>query len=234
MLKECAVARPRPEGKSYLRMAFGQLGTTLKQVRRFKELAKFLLVFLVYNDAVTTVIIFAAAFAKDTLDFTTPENLKLLLVLQVFAAPGALGFGFLAERIGAKRTILITLAIWIGVCAGACAVQTKPQFVAVAIFAGLALGAVQSVSRTLVGLFCPPGRSAEIMGFKAVCGKFASALGPLVFGLVSWATGSQRAAVATIGCMFLFSFFALMFGVDEQAGIAAAREAPAGESEVPS
>ena len=205
-------------------MGFRQLLTTLRHVKRYKELAIFLLIFLVYNDGVTTVVAFTAPYAKRTLAFTPKSVFLLLIVVNVAAAPGAFAFGFLADRLGAKRTILITLVMWTVVCVAGALAQQQWQFVVVAMVAGLAIGAVQSVSRTLVALFSPPNQSAEIFGLQAVCGKFASMLGPLLFGLVSSATGSQRIAVGMVAVVFAVSFVALWRLVDEQAGIAAAQE----------
>ena len=233
LLRERAVPRPLPPGRGYLSVGFEQFLSTLKHIRRFKELAVFLLIFLVYNDGVTTVIAFTAPYAKQTLAFAPKSIFVLLLIVNVAAAPGALIFGLIADRIGAKRTILVSLAIWAAVCAAAAMVQQHWQFELVAVVAGLAIGAVQSVSRTLVGLFTPPGKGGEFFGFQAVCGKFASMLGPLVFGLVSSATGSQRIAVGLVAGIFVVSFLALHWLVDEQAGIAAAERAAVAENGSP-
>ena len=223
-LKERAKPKALPEGESCLSMGFGRLLSTLKRVKQYRELAKFLVIFLIYNDAMTTVIVFCARYADKTFDFTMKENLGLLLLVNLFAAPGVYAFGLVADRIGSKRTILITLVVWTAVaCLGGIA-RTKLQFAMVAVVAGLAMGAVQSVSRTLVGLFSPRSRSAEFFGFKAVCGKFAAVLGPWIFGEVSAATGSQRIAVLMVAGIFAVSFVALWLFVDEKAGIAAARE----------
>ncbi len=222
ILKERAKPQPLPPGQSYLGVGWGRMLGTLREIRRFKELAKFLLIFFVYNDAVTTIIAFTSSFADQTLHFTPKEVLTLLIVVNLAAAPGAFAFGWVADRIGSKRTILITLVMWTAVACGGALTQTKAQFWGVALLAGAAIGAVQSVSRTLVGLFSPPGRSGEFFGFQAVCGKFSAVLGPLLFGVVS-STAGQRPAVAMLGGVFVVSFFALWRLVDEQAGIAAAK-----------
>lgn len=224
LLKERAEPRPLPAGQGYLRMGFQQFLSTLKHVRQYKDLAIFLLVFLVYNDGVTTIIAFTAPYAKQTLAFTPKSIFLLLIIVNVAAVPGAFVSGLVADRIGPKKTILVTLVIWTGVCIAAAAAQTQAQFCVVAMVAGLAIGGVQSVSRTLVGLFTPPSKSGEFFGFQAVCGKFASVFGPLLFGLISSGTGSQRVAVAFVACIFAVSFVGLWKLVDEQAGIAAARE----------
>ncbi len=223
-LKERARPKPLPPGRGYLAMGFAQFVSTLREVRRFKELATFLLIFLVYNDGVTTVVAFTSSFASQTLRFSTSEIVYLLIGVNLAAAPGAYLFGLLADRIGSKRTIMITLVMWTVVAFAGAAVQAKWQFWVVSILAGTAIGAVQSVSRTLVGLFSPASRSGEFFGFQAVCGKFAAVLGPLLFGVVSSGTGSQRIAVAMVGGIFAVSFFALWRFVDEHAGIAAAQE----------
>ena len=48
--------------------------------------------------------------------------------------------------------------------------------------AGFALTGVQSVSRTMVSIFSPAGKSAEFYGFFAVAGRTSSFIGPTVYG----------------------------------------------------
>ncbi|HWC73027.1 MAG TPA: MFS transporter, partial [Gemmatimonadales bacterium] len=107
------------------------------------------------------------------------------------------------DRWGAKRVIILTLFLWIGVSISAYFAQTKPTFVAVALTAGLGLGSIQAASRALMASLIPRGKESELFGFYALCGKSSSILGPLVFGGVSYIAGNQRAAVAAIGLFFV-------------------------------
>lgn len=196
----------------------------LRRLWREKALRRFLVSYFFYENAVVTIIVFAVAFAADSLAFTTTENIVLIVVMNVVAAPSAMVFGWIADRIGAKRTLIATILIWLAVVAGAEVAawpglfeveQAKRVFWGVAAGASLAIGAIQATSRAFVGLLAPAGRSGEFYGFMAFAGKGSAVLGPLVFGLVSDAFDSQRAAVASVGVFFLIGL-ALLVGVPEK------------------
>lgn len=221
-LKERAIPRTPPVGQSYIRAGFSMLYDTFREIKKYRELLKFLLAFFLYNDAIATIIAFSAAFAQDTLHFTVKENIILIIVINITAAAGAFLFGFVVDRIGAKRTIGITLLIWIAVVAGAYLAQTKLHFWIIANIAGIAIGSSQSASRSLLGNFSPKEKSAEFFGFEAVCGRFSAIIGPLVFGTISSLTGNQRYAVLSIGFFFVTGLILLQW-VNEQEGIRVAR-----------
>ncbi len=221
ILKERAVPIPLPAKSSYFQEGFRRLVNTFQQIRQYRELLKFLLAFWVYEDAMITIITFTASYADQTLHFTPAENLTLILLVNPAAALGAFVFGYIFDRVGAKKTISWTLILWIIVVIAAYFVQTKSQFWVVALIAGLVLGSTQSASRSLVGLFSPRHHNAEFFGFYAVSGKFSAIIGPLVFGVISSTTQSQRLAVLSIGVFFLLGLILLQW-VDEQKGLEAA------------
>lgn len=181
----------------------------LRDVLGDQQLRRFLLAYFVYFDGVETVIVFSGIFAATTLNFTTPEVIKLFLAVQFSALAGALLLAGPTDRWGAKRVITVTLWLWIGVAVGAYLAQTKLTFVAVAVTAGLGLGSIQAASRALMASLIPRGKESELFGFYALCGKSSSILGPLVFGAVSYLTGTQRAAVAAVGVFFVVGLILL-------------------------
>lgn len=221
-LRERGVKQPLPPGESYLTVGFRRFKRTLTHIRRYKELFKLLIAFLVYNDGVVTVIYFAGLYASGTLNFTTAEFAVLLIVMNVVAAVGAFAFGWIADRIGQKRTIFITLVIWLAAVVLAYFSYSKQSFYVVAAFAGVGMGSCQSVSRSLFALFTPKENAAEFSGFLGIAGKALAFLGPIVFGTVSNATGSQRPAILAIGAFFILGMILLSF-VNEQRGKEAAK-----------
>lgn len=210
----------------YIHVGFVRLQATFREIRRFRELVKFLLAFFIYNDAIDTVFVFSSIYAKVTLHFSMAELALFFVIVQIPAALGAFGFGFLVDRIGAKRSISITLIIWTLVTVGVFFTASKMAFFLISIVASLASGSCQAASRSLVGLFTPRGKSAEFFGFLAVCGKFSAILGPLTFGAISSFTGSQKTAVLSVGFFFLLGLL-LLQTVREEEGISAAKEYPA-------
>jgi MFS transporter, UMF1 family len=219
-LRERSVKKPLPPGQNYLTAGFRQLVHTLRHIRRYSELLKLLAAFLIYNDGVVTVIYFAARYAQDTIGFTADDVVILFIAMNVVAVAGALAFGLLADRIGQKRAIMISLVIWIVAVTLAYFSHSKESFYGVAALAGIGIGSCQSVSRSLVALFTPKENAAEFFGFLGIAGKALAFLGPLVFGSISAATGSQRPAILSIAIFFVVGIVVLAF-VDEEKGKAA-------------
>ncbi|MBL9128649.1 MAG: MFS transporter [Verrucomicrobiales bacterium] len=225
-LRDRSVPQPLPPGRTYLTVGFHQLADTFRNIRRYKELGKLLVAFLVYNDGVVTVIAFAARYATDTIGFTTSDVTVLFIGLNVVALVGALAFGRLADAIGQKRTILISLVLWVVALFVAYFSHSKATFYVVGFLAGLGIGSTQSVTRSLVALFTPKERAAEFYGFLGIAGKALAFLGPLLFGFLSRTTGSQRPALLSIGIFFVVGGILLWF-VDEKAGKAASKSSSA-------
>ena len=96
------------------------------------------------------------------------------------------------------------------------------MFFVVGNLAGLGLGSSQSAARALVGMFSPVEKSAEFFGFWGLFWKLSTAIGPLVFGLLSSGTGNQRLAILVTGLFFVIGMFGLRF-INEKAGIEAAK-----------
>jgi UMF1 family MFS transporter len=217
-------ATPQPVGRGVWREAFRRLASTARQFRQYRDLFAYLVAYLIYTDAINTVIVASAIFANKVLDFTPSDLIIYFLVTQTTAALGAVGFGILADRIGAKRTISFTLLVWIVLAGSAALVQTHAQFYGIGLVAGAVLGANQTASRTLLGRFTPSGRQAEFFGFFSVTGKFAAVIGPIVYGEVTAWSGSQRWAILSMLVFFVIGLVALQM-VDEERGMAAAAAA---------
>jgi UMF1 family MFS transporter len=226
----------------YVKAGFARLAATAASVRQFSEVVRFLCVFFLYYAGLSSVIAFAAIYADRTLGFTQKEMTLLFVLLQLSAAGGAFLFGFIQDRLGAVRTIQITLALWVLTCIGAYACGDggqepvlgawtgKQLFWLVGLFSGLGIGSLQSASRALVGLFAPPEKSAEFYGFWGLSGKAAYMVGPLLFGVISSAAGSQRVAMLSTAAFFVLGFIGMAF-VNEKRGLAAAEAWHAAEME---
>jgi UMF1 family MFS transporter len=223
LLRERAVPQPMRAGQAVWQQGFARLAVTVRQLGHYRDLFAYLIAYLIYTDAINTVIVASAIFANKVLDFSPSDLIIYFLVTQVTAGLGAVGFGILADRIGAKRTITVTLLAWIALAVAAAFVQTHAQFYVIGLLAGAVLGANQSASRTLVGVFTPVGRQAEFFGFFSVTGKFAAVIGPVVYGEVTAWTGSQRWAILSMAVFFTIGLLAFQ-RVDEKRGMAAARQ----------
>ncbi len=221
LLQERANVRPRPP-RGHLRASLRELRQTLRHVRRYRQLTRFLLAFFCYNDAVQTTILVTGLYATKTLGFTASELVTLFMVFQVGAAVGAFAFGFIHDKLGAKRTILVTISLFTVVTAVAISAPSKATFWVLVNIAALGLGAIQSSSRSAVALLSPKHKSGEFFGFMAVSGRFSTVIGPAAFGVISWLTGSQQLALVPTLLLFVIGGV-LLWRVDEVDGRAVAR-----------
>lgn len=227
LLRERAVpfAAPFATWDAQLRDAWLDVWQTLRNLRQFADLRRFLLCSLFYQAGVTAVIILTAVYASQALEFTTQEVLKLVLVVNITAAVGAFLFGHLQDRIGHVRAIALTLAGWIVAILLAWIAHEPPLFWAAANLAGLCLGASQSAGRALVGVLTPPSRLAEFYGFWGLAVKLASIAGPLTYGITTWLTGGDhRRALLFTGSYFVIGLI-LLPGVQAARGRRAALRA---------
>ena len=191
--------------RAYAALGFRRTWQTTRRLRRFPQLMLFVIAFILYMDGVQTVTNIGGAYAADTLDLSSESIIAGFLLVQFVAFGGALGFGWLADRIGAKRGILGGLAIWTAVTVAAVFLpsgETVPFFGLLAIL-GLALGGVSALSRSLYGSMIPEQASAEFFGFFTVFSRVSAIGGPIVFGIVSSVTGSGRPAILSIAAFFL-------------------------------
>jgi UMF1 family MFS transporter len=208
-----------------IRGAFRELRHTFIEVRRYREIVKFLVARLVYNDGLVTVFVFGALYAAGTFGFAESEVLIFGIVLNVVAGLGALGFGFVDDKLGGKNTLLITLAGLTAATALAVAAPSRTWFWVAGVLIGIFVGPNQSASRSLMGRFVPEKHQGEFFGFFAFSGKVTSFMGPMLVAALVIPFG-QRVAVASLLVFFIVGALILMT-VDEKAGIEAARAANA-------
>lgn len=204
-----------------LSQALRQLAGTLRALRAYRQVGRFLVARLVYNDALVTLFAFGGIYAAGTFGFTMEEVLIFGLVLNVASALGAFAFGFVDDRVGGKTTIVLSL-IGLMVATSMALLAPGPGWLwAAGVVIGIFVGPNQSASRSLLGRFAPADRKNEFYGFFALSGKLAAFIGPLLFGIMTQVFRSQRAGVAVILVM-LAAGLALVSTVDERAGVRAA------------
>jgi UMF1 family MFS transporter len=200
------------------------LAATFRDIGRYRDVARFLLARLVFNDGLVTVFAFGGIYAAGTFGMSLTEVIAFGFALNIASGLGAIAFGFLDDKIGGKKTIMLTLVALSTATLLAVWAPTRGWFWAAGILIGIFVGPNQSASRSLLSRFVPESKQAEFFGFFALSGKVTSFMGPLLLGAVTVASGSQRAGVATVVLFFVVGG-ALLTTVDERRGMAAAREA---------
>jgi UMF1 family MFS transporter len=186
------------------------------------DLMRFLACIVCYQAGVGTVIAIAAIYTTEALGFTTADSIKLILVVNVTAAAGALAFGFVQDKLGHRRTLAITLLAWLLALAVLWASQSRAVVWLAANLAGLCLGASQSAGRALVGYLCPLEREAEIFGLWGLAVKLAMIVGPLSYGFVSWVSGGDHRIALLATSLFFVGGLVLLYRVDVERGHRAA------------
>jgi UMF1 family MFS transporter len=185
-----------------IRVGFRELGNTIAHVRQYRVVVMFLFAYWFYIDGVNTIIKMAVDYGT-ALGLDTGALLTALLVTQFVGFPAALLFGWLGNRIGPKRAILIGLVVYCAITVYAYFLDSEREFFALAVAVGLVQGGVQSLSRSLFGRLVPEGKSAEFFGFYNMMGKFATVLGPLLIAIVAALTHNQRASIISLVLLFV-------------------------------
>jgi len=176
-----------------------RLREDISQLRqRHRPLFRYLVSYLLYMDAITTLTAFTAIYARDTIGLSLPQIISLYVISQFTAIPGSYVVGRLADRVGAKPTISGSLCVWLVIMLMGAVARGYSTFVLIALLAGAGTGALQSVSRSFMAQLSPRDREAEFFGFYAVVGRVSAIFGPLLFGAVSSLSGNQRPALASL------------------------------------
>ena len=184
-LPEKAKRKTLPAGENYLSVAFKEVAHTLRTTSRFREMVKFMVAFLLFGSGIAIALEFAAIIGSTLFGLGQELIIVFAIIVQVTNVIGAFGFGLLIDRIGGKSSLIASLLAMIGVVVWLFFNQTQIGFLLIGAAAGIAMAGVQSVSRTLVGLFAPPGHSAEFFGFFTMVGRIAFWVGPVTFGWVA-------------------------------------------------
>lgn len=185
------------------RIAFGNVGHTLANIRSYRMLTLFMVGFLVYNDGVQTVISQASVFAIELLKMGPQELAGVVLMIQFIALPGALAVGWLGDRVGQKPMLMVCLAVWTTILALSFLVTEKWHFWCMAAAAALVLGGTQSVSRAIMALMTPPKHTGEFFGFFNFSGKATSIFGPVFFSVILATTKQPHYALASLLAFFI-------------------------------
>lgn len=195
---------------SALKAGFWQLRDTFREVRHLKTIFLFLFAYWLYIDGVHTVIRMAVDYGI-SIGFESKDLIVALLITQFVGFPSALGFGYIGNKIGARRAIFIAIAVYLSVSIWASFIQNTYEFYMLAIVVGLVQGGIQALSRSYYAKMIPLDKSAEYFGFYNMVGKFAAVFGPLLVGGVGLLVRSMgyssdvasRLGISSISVLFI-------------------------------
>ncbi len=208
-----------------IKAGFDRLRETFKEIRKYGDLFKFLVAFWLYNDGIGTIIKMATTYG-DEIGIDSTSLIIVLLIVQFVGIPFSFAFGWLAKKIGTKKSIYITLGVYSLISIGGYFLSNATHFLILGFAVAMVQGGSQALSRSLYARMVPKSQSAEFFSFFSVSGKFAGIFGPLVFGLVSQLFGNSRLGIISL-IIFFITGGLMLTRVDEKEGIRVAQEADA-------
>jgi UMF1 family MFS transporter len=236
------------DGRSLFKIAVDRLKHTISSVRNFKEFIKFMVALLIYNDGIIAALDFAAIIGAVLFGVKDTELIIFVIIVQVTNVIGSWAYAHIGERFGFKNSLVQSLLLMLLAVGAMMFIDSVTGFFIIGAVAGFAMAGAQSISRTMVSVFAPKGKTAEFYGFFALAGRTSSIIGPGVMGLAAsgisaWlmttlvdakvvAAGSQAAvditekighrfAIVTIVIFLMVGLMLLLFVSEEKGRIEA-------------
>ena len=202
--------------RNALAQSFKRLVETFRHIRQYKGLFLFILAYFFYIDGVGTIIHMATTYG-DTLGLSSTELVIALLATQVVAFPCAILYGRLAKRFGARAMIGVGIVTYLGICVLAFFTSNFWMYLALAVLVATTQGGIQALSRSYFGKLIPNKEQAnEFYGFLDIFGKFATFMGPALFGFTAMVTGQSQFGVLSVMILFLIGGAIFFLGVPKE------------------
>ena len=217
--------RPRSERsfRENLRRGLSSVATTIRNMRQHRNVAIYLATRMIYNDGLNVMLAFGGVYAAGVFHWGVTESAVYGLILSVFAALGGWLGGNLADRIGTRRALQLSLSVmiiaavislgftpdrmffFISYRAGEPAIAlplfgTAPElaYIATVMVIAICLVATYANSRAMLARLAPEARMTEFFGLYALSGEASGFLAPLGVSLATSASGSQQWGMAVI------------------------------------
>jgi len=213
----CRDHNPAPKGTRIAwRRAVSEVAHTLRDARQHPGALRFILASFVYQDAIGTIVGFMTLYAVKAVGFDKGSEITLFLVLTVPSIFGSYIYGHLVDRIGAKRSLMMTVLFWIVLLAVMIAVPGKNAFWLVGLAIGLNFGGVPTAERPVLLSLVPDVEAGRYFSLLLLSSRAAAIVGPLIWGLTVDGLESRlgtaiayRAAVMTVAIMFVIAAWIL-------------------------
>jgi UMF1 family MFS transporter len=209
-LPERAKPQIHSDPAQFLRKGWNDLVEALQWAKDRPSFMQLLKCITLYQAGVSVAITVAAIYAEGEMGMGKQDTMVLIFLLNIAALVGAWGLGWMQDQIGHIKTLRLTLVGWVLACLGAAISPSVFYFWFAAAFAGLCMGASQSVGRAMVGRLTPQDRTAQVFSLWSFAVRVAAILGPLLYGLITFLSdGKQRLAIASTALLFIASLWVL-------------------------
>ncbi len=202
-------ASGRPMGEA-VTQGLRTLVATLRALPRHAQIGRFLLARMIYTDGLNTLFTFGGLYAAGTFAMSYEDILIFGILLNIAAGLGAVGFAWVDDLFGAKRTIVIALVALTVFSTLILLVESKTWFTVLGCAIGVFIGPAQAASRSLMARLAPAEIRTEMFGLYALSGKATAFVGPALVGWITLWAGSQRAGMATIVVFFVVGLVLLL------------------------
>jgi UMF1 family MFS transporter len=210
------------ENFNLVQASFKRLASTFKEIKKYRQLFKFIIAFWIYNNGIGTIIYMATIYGAE-IGIGQTTLIGTLLMVQIVAAPFAFLFGWLAKKMGTKHAIYLSLGIYTLIACLGYFLTQEWQFWVLGFMVATVQGGSQALSRSLCGRMVPKSKSAEFFSFFGVTDKIAGILGPFLFATVSVIVGHSRLSIVSLIIFFAVGLI-ILTKVDEKEGIRIAEE----------
>lgn len=197
--------------RTALSQGLAQIRRSVREVRHYKDIAIFLLARMLYNDGLTTMFAFGGIYAAGTFGMTSSEVIIFGIGLNITAGLGAAAFAWMDDKVGPRKTILVSLTGLTACGVLILVVESLTLFWIFGLAVGIFVGPVQASSRSYLARVAPAELRGEMFGLFALSGKLTSFLGPLLVGWLTFASGSQRVGMSAIIVLFGLGLAGMFF-----------------------
>jgi MFS transporter, UMF1 family len=195
-------------GENPLRMAFVRLGETFRELREYRQAFLMLLAFLIYSDGIGTIVRMATIYGTQV-GIDRDAMIGAILLTQFVGFPFAFLFGSMAGWIGAKRSVMIGLLVYVAITLLAFFMTTSLHFMILAGMVGMVQGGTQALSRSIFATMIPKHKSGEFFGFFGVMDRFSGSMGTVLMMVVMLATNEVRYSILAVVTFFIVGMLVL-------------------------
>ena len=188
---------------------YRELKSVWKLLEHNTSIKRFLPAFFIYSMALQTVLLVAAYFGEEEIDWgsagaKTTGLIASILLIQLVAIIGAILTAKASKHFGNLKVLIVINLIWAGLCFYAYHIHTPIEFYTVAGMVGMVMGGLQALSRSTYSKLIPKTEdTTSFFSFYGVTEKIGIIVGMSLFGVIDQITGSMRNAILVFMIFFI-------------------------------